>query len=30
VSLNGLPMISGYHIALERTTFVREVDAASL
>ncbi|WP_210528997.1 aminopeptidase P family protein [Rubellimicrobium arenae] len=30
LSLNAFPMISGYYTALERTMFVREVDAASL
>ena len=30
LSLNTFPMISGYYTALERTLFVREVDAASL
>jgi len=30
LSLNTFPMISGYYTALERTMFVREVDAASL
>ncbi len=30
LSLNCFPMISGYYTALERTMFVREVDAASL
>lgn len=30
LSLNCFPMISGYYTALERTLFVREVDAASL
>ncbi len=30
LSLNAFPMISGYYTALERTLFVREVDAASL
>ena len=28
LSLNTFPMISGYYTALERTMFVREVDAA--
>ena len=30
LSLNTFPMISGYYTALERTMFLREVDAASL
>jgi len=30
LSLNTFPMISGYYTALERTMFVKEVDAASL
>ena len=30
LSLNSFPMISGYYTALERTMFVKEVDAASL
>lgn len=30
LSLNTFPMISGYYTALERTLFVKEVDAASL
>jgi creatinase len=30
LSLNTFPMISGYYTALERTLFLREVDAASL
>ncbi len=30
LSLNTFPMISGYYVALERTMFVGEVDAASL
>lgn len=30
LSLNAFPMVSGYYVALERTLFVGEVDAASL
>lgn len=30
LSLNAFPMVSGYYVALERTMFVGEVDAASL